>query len=81
MQRNPERPGARRSTGGAAVTASIGILLINLGTPEATDPASMRRYLKEFMSDPRVIERRGLWWWALLNGVIIPRRARKSARA
>ncbi len=63
------------------MTASIGILLINLGTPEATDPASMRRYLKEFMSDPRVIERRGLWWWALLNGVIIPRRARKSARA
>ncbi|MGI9464026.1 MAG: ferrochelatase, partial [Aestuariivirgaceae bacterium] len=41
----------------------IGVLLINLGTPEATSYWPMRRYLKEFLSDPRVIEtNRALWW-------------------
>jgi len=57
-----------------------GVLLINLGTPDAPTVPAVRRYLREFMSDPRVIERRGLMWWLLLNGVIVPRRARKSAR-
>ncbi len=63
------------------MTPNIGILLINLGTPDATDPASIKRYLKEFLSDPRVIEKRGLLWWAVLNGIIIPRRVKKSGRA
>lgn len=63
------------------MTPTIGILLINLGTPDALDPASIKRYLKEFLSDPRVIEKRGLLWWTLLNGIIIPRRVKKSGRA
>lgn len=58
-----------------------GILLINLGTPDAPDTASVRRYLKEFLSDPRVIEKRGLVWWLVLNGIILPRRSGKSAAA
>src|SRR3954464_10440673 len=49
----------------------IGVLLMNLGTPEATDYWSMRRYLREFLSDRRVIETNRLLWWPLLNGVIL----------
>ncbi|MBZ0217959.1 MAG: ferrochelatase, partial [Fimbriimonadaceae bacterium] len=60
--------------------AHIGVLLINLGTPEATDYWSMRKYLKEFLSDPRVIEVNPLIWWPLLNGVILSVRPRKSGR-
>jgi protoporphyrin/coproporphyrin ferrochelatase len=49
----------------------IGVLLVNLGTPEATDYWSMRRYLKEFLSDPRVIEENRIKWWLILNLVIL----------
>lgn len=49
----------------------IGVLLVNLGTPEATDYWSMRRYLKEFLSDRRVIETSRLIWWPVLNGIIL----------
>lgn len=59
----------------------IGILLINLGTPDSFEVGAVKRYLREFLSDWRVIERKGLAWWFLLNGVIIPRRAPKSSRA
>ena len=52
----------------------IGVLLVNLGTPEATDYWSMRRYLKEFLSDRRVIEVPRLLWWPLLNFVILTTR-------
>ena len=48
-----------------------GVLLINLGTPDATDFWSVRRYLKEFLSDPRVIEVNRLLWWGILNLVIL----------
>ena len=44
-------------------TGKVGVLLINLGTPEATDYWSMRRYLKEFLSDRRVIDINRLLWW------------------
>jgi protoporphyrin/coproporphyrin ferrochelatase len=57
------------------VTANrIGVLLVNLGTPEATDYWSVRRYLSEFLSDPRVIEINPLWWQPLLQGVILTSR-------
>ena len=57
----------------------IGVLLINLGTPDATDYWSMRRYLKEFLSDPRVIEENRIKWWLVLNLVILTiRPARKG---
>jgi len=49
----------------------IGVLLVNLGTPDATDYWSMRRYLKEFLSDRRVIEVNPILWWLILNLVIL----------
>ena len=49
----------------------IGVLLVNLGTPDATDYWSMRRYLKEFLSDRRVIEENRLKWWLVLNLIIL----------
>ncbi len=59
----------------------IGILLINLGTPEATDFWSMRRYLREFLSDKRVIEAKGPVWWLVFNGIILTRKPRSSGKA
>ena len=49
----------------------VGVLLLNLGTPDATDYWSMRRYLSQFLSDPRVIEVPKIIWWPLLNFVIL----------
>jgi len=49
----------------------IGVLLVNLGTPDATDYWSMRRYLKDFLSDPRVIEQNRIKWWLVLNLIIL----------
>jgi len=59
----------------------IGVLLINLGTPEATDYWSMRRYLKEFLSDRRVIETNRALWWVILNGIILTTRPTRSGDA
>lgn len=59
----------------------IGVLLINLGTPEGTSYWPMRRYLKEFLSDRRVIEVNPVLWWVLLNGIILTTRPRKSGHA
>ncbi|PWG02235.1 ferrochelatase [Sphingosinicella humi] len=59
----------------------IGVLLINLGTPEAPEPAAVRTYLGEFLSDPRVIEIPKWAWQPILRGVILPTRPRKSAEA
>ena len=56
----------------------IGVLLLNLGTPDATDYWSVRRYLREFLSDSRVIETNKLIWWPLLNLVILSFRPQKS---
>ncbi len=61
-------------------SAGIGVLLANLGTPEATDYWSMRRYLKEFLSDPRVIETNRVLWWFVLNFVILSIRPTRSGR-
>ena len=55
------------------------ILLINLGTPEAPTIPAVRRYLREFLSDPRIIELPRALWWPILNGFILPRRASASA--
>ncbi len=54
---------------------------MNLGTPEATSYWPMRRYLKEFLSDPRVIETNRVLWWFILNGVILTFRPQKSGKA
>jgi protoporphyrin/coproporphyrin ferrochelatase len=75
---------AERRQGGApaksvsAASGRIGVLIVNLGTPDATDPASVRRYLREFLSDPRVIEDQGPVWKFVLNAIILPRRPRQK---
>ena len=57
------------------------VLLVNLGTPDAPDTASVRRYLREFLSDRRVVEAPRAIWWPVLHGVILPFRAPRSAEA
>ncbi len=57
-----------------------GILLCNLGTPDAPRPAELRRSLKEFLSDPRVVEIPRLLWWMILNLIILRIRPRRSAK-
>ncbi len=55
------------------------VLLVNLGTPEAPTAPALRRYLKEFLSDPRVVEIARPLWWLILNGIILNVRPKKSA--
>ena len=59
----------------------IGVLLINLGTPDAPEPAAVRRYLAEFLSDRRVVEIPPLLWKPILYGIVLTTRPRKSAAA
>jgi ferrochelatase len=59
--------------------AQAGVLLINLGTPDEPTAPALRRYLKEFLSDPRVVEIPRLVWWPILNGIILNTRPKKSA--
>src|SRR3954465_5526684 len=58
----------------------IGVLLVNLGTPDSADTKGVRVYLKEFLSDPRVIEDQGLSWKLVLYGIILRVRPRRKAR-
>src|SRR5215469_15590867 len=67
-------------TSPAATAARVGVLLVNLGTPDSADAAGVRVYLKEFLSDPRVIEDQGLLWKLILNGIILRTRPRTKAR-
>lgn len=60
---------------------SLGVLVTNLGTPDAPTAAALRRYLGEFLSDPRVVEAPRLLWWLVLHGVILRIRPRRSAEA
>ena len=62
-----------------AAGGEVGVLLVNLGTPEPPSRA-VRRYLKEFLADRRVIENQGLLWKMVLNGIILPLRPRRKAR-
>jgi ferrochelatase len=58
----------------------VGVLLVNLGTPDTADARGVRVYLKEFLSDPRVIENQGLLWKLVLNGIILRTRPARKAR-
>ncbi|MDD2720080.1 MAG: ferrochelatase [Gallionella sp.] len=58
---------------------STGILLVNLGTPDAPTAQAVRPYLKQFLGDPRVVEIPRLVWWLILNGIILNVRPKKSA--
>src|SRR5262249_21025077 len=64
----------------AKAHAGVGVLLVNLGTPDATDAASVRRYLREFLHDRRVIEEAALAWKFVLNAIILPLRPRSRGR-
>ncbi len=57
------------------------MLLVNLGTPDAPSPAAVRRYLREFLSDRRVVEIPRLIWWPILHGIVLTTRPKKSAHA
>jgi protoporphyrin/coproporphyrin ferrochelatase len=63
------------------VQQRIGVLLVNLGTPDAATPSAVRRYLAEFLSDPRIVEMPRLIWWLILHGVLLRIRPGKVARA
>lgn len=60
-------------------TQKTGILLVNLGTPDAPTAQAVRPYLKQFLGDPRVVEIPKLLWWLILNGIILNVRPKKSA--
>lgn len=62
-------------------TDRIGILITNLGTPDAATPKALRRYLKQFLWDPRVVEIPRPLWWLILNAIILRVRPARSARA
>src|ERR1700737_544722 len=59
--------------------SSPGVLLIQLGTPDAPTVPALRRYLRQFLGDPRVIEAPRLLWWFILNFRILPTRPKQSA--
>ena len=59
----------------------MGILLTNLGTPEAPETKPLRNYLKQFLWDPRVVEIPRPAWWLILNGIILRLRPGRSAAA
>ncbi|MDH5856904.1 ferrochelatase [Lampropedia aestuarii] len=61
-------------------TPGIGVILCNLGTPSAPEPAAVKRYLAEFLGDPRVVEIPALIWKPILHGLILPRRPKESAQ-
>jgi ferrochelatase len=62
-------------------TGRVGVLLVNLGSPAGSDTASVRRYLRQFLSDRRVIEVARPVWWVILNGFVLTTRPQKSAHA
>ena len=73
-RRSPTSSPSRPAGHPAVKSGKVGVLIVNLGTPEATDYWSMRRYLKEFLSDRRVIETPRWLWWPILNLIILTRR-------
>src|SRR5690606_9779864 len=64
-----------------AKPAKVGVLLVNLGTPDGTDYRSVRRYLAEFLSDRRVIEWSRLYWYPILYGIVLNKRPQKVGKA
>jgi len=73
-------PVQRSKAAADARTERVGVLLVNLGTPDSADARGVRVYLKEFLSDPRVIEDQGLLWKLVLHGIILRIRPGRKAR-
>ena len=73
-------PTERAKPGAGIGPQRVGVLLVNLGTPDTADTKGVRVYLREFLSDPRVIEDQGLKWKLLLNGIILRIRPARKAR-
>ncbi|MDD4914259.1 MAG: ferrochelatase [Methylococcales bacterium] len=65
----------------AQITGKTGVLLVNLGSPESPSTGDVRRFLREFLGDPRVVNLPRMLWWLILNLFILPFRPRKSAHA
>jgi ferrochelatase len=63
------------------MTGNTGVLLVNLGTPDAPTPEAVRRYLAEFLADRRVVDLPRLLWWPILYGIVLRTRPAKSAEA
>ncbi len=59
---------------------ALGVLVVNLGTPDAPTPGALRRYLKQFLWDPRVVEIPRALWWLILHGIVLPTRPARSAK-
>ena len=59
--------------------SKVAVLLVNLGTPDEPTTKAVRVYLKEFLSDPRIVELPRALWWCILNGIILPFRSKRSA--
>jgi len=66
---------------GHSQTCKLGIIITNLGSPSAPTPKALKRYLAEFLADPRVVETPRWLWWCILNGIILNIRPRRSAKA
>ncbi len=71
---------SKNAFGCKATPDRIGVLVAQLGTPDAPTPSALRRYLKQFLADPRVIEANRFLWWVILNGYILNTRPKRSAR-
>lgn len=65
----------------SVATGRVGVLLVNLGTPDGTDYKSMRRYLEEFLTDRRVIEWPRAYWYPILYGIVLNKRPQKVGKA
>src|SRR3546814_6787569 len=73
-------PACSADDGADTSVPAQGVLVVNLGTPDAPTAAAVRRYLGEFLSDRRVVQVPRLLWWPLLHGVILPLRAPRVAK-
>lgn len=81
MESHPEAPMRRPADHPAAPTGKVAVLLANLGTPDAPEKGAVKRYLKEFLSDSRVVELPPLLWQPILRGIILNTRPARSAHA
>jgi protoporphyrin/coproporphyrin ferrochelatase len=75
----PTSESAPNETVVVPATSGIGVLLVNLGTPDAPTPVAVRRFLKEFLTDRRVIEKNSILWKTFLNALVLPLRSRRRA--